>query len=188
MKPVILTIASSLSAASRSSAMARHAHSILAKRGDIDAQFMDLADIEIGIYPRSENDPSVNLLAEQFERSDGFVLATPVYNWHAGANLENFLHYALNPAEGRRYRPFVILGGAGSARSQLALDGLARTMLAEIHGLQVGPPIIGSAADTDSTTREFSEELKSRIAGAIDVLAEHTIAAKSRHNDPVGVA
>jgi NAD(P)H-dependent FMN reductase len=188
MKPIILTIASSLSAKSRSTAMAHHAHSIMAERGDVDAQFVDLACIDIGIYPRSENDPAVNLLAEQFERSDGFVLATPVYNWHAGANLENFLHYVLDPAAARRYRPFVILGGAGSSRSQLALDGLGRTMLSEIHGLQVGPPIIASGAESDSGAGEFSEDLKIRIARAIGVLADHAIAAKSRISDSVGVA
>ena len=76
MKATILIIASSLSKRSRSTTMALHANAVLAQNPDIELEYIDLGEIDIGIYPRSTEDPSIRRMAEQFERADGFV---PVY-------------------------------------------------------------------------------------------------------------
>jgi FMN reductase len=177
-KPNVLTISSSLSPSSRSKVLAKYAHEELG-RMEVESQFLDLADYDIQIYPRSENDPTLRRLVEVFERADGYVIASPVYNWHNAASVTNFLHYALDPEGGRRYRPFLLLAGAGSSRSHLACDGLTRTLTSEIHAIQIGPPIVGAGDEVDKETGWIDESLEQRIVKAISVLAEHAKVAYS---------
>lgn len=176
--PNVLTISSSLSHSSRSKVMAKYAYDELSRLG-VEAQFLDLADYDIQIYPRSEKDPALRRLVELFERADGYAIASPIYNWHNAASLTNFLHYALDPEDGRRYKPFLLLAAAGSSRSHLACDGLARTLTSEIHAIQIGPPIVGAGGEVDKETGLINEALQQRIAKGVSMLAHHAKVAYS---------
>lgn len=170
----ILTVSSSLAVKSRSRVMARAAFEGLSKFTMIESRWLDLAEFDLQPYPTSEDDPVTNRMRKEFEAADGLILACPVYNWGPAASLTNFLHYVLDPENGRRYRPFLILAGAGTSKSHLAMDGLSRSILNEIHGIQIGPPIVGAGADVNRDSGCLAPALAERIENILEKLVRHT--------------
>jgi NAD(P)H-dependent FMN reductase len=62
----------------------------------INRRWIDLAEFDLRSYPRSEDDPVVAWMREEFEAADGVIVACPVYNWGAAGSLTNFFHYVLD--------------------------------------------------------------------------------------------
>jgi|GEM_PF-6732791 len=169
----ILAISSSLSPTSRSRTMARIALDGLTRFEGVRRRWIDLGEFDLRSYPRSEDDPLVAWMREEFEAADGLIVACPVYNWGAAGSLTNFFHYVLDSENGRRHRPFVILGGAGTVRSHLALDGVARSLLNEIQGIQIGPPILGAGSEVDRDSDRLEPSLADRIEKTTTMLVTH---------------
>lgn len=153
--------------------MARVALDGLTRFDGIRRRWLDLAEFDLRSYPRSEDDPIVSWMREEFEAADGMIIACPVYNWGASSSLTNFFHYVLDSENGRRHRPFILLGGAGTVRSHLALDGVARSLLNEIQGIQIGPPILGAGSEVDRDSASLETSLADRIEKATSMLVTH---------------
>ena len=143
----------------------------------VRVDFIDLQVYNIHHYPHSETDPELKTLIERFDAADAWVLAVPIYNWGASGALINFLHYALNDEPLRRFRPFVLLGGAGGQRSYLALDGLARMLIHEIYAVQVGPAILAAGNLVDRATDTIAPELQTRIQISMEALVRFAAAS-----------
>jgi NAD(P)H-dependent FMN reductase len=165
----IVIVSASQSPASRSRLAAHQAHTALQTQ-PVMVDFIDLHEYALPTYPHAEGGAALTELIPRFNAADGWVLAVPVYNWGASAVLTNFLHYALDDAPARRYRPFVLLGGASGLRSHLALDGLARTLTYEISAVQVGPPVLAAGDLADPQNGVLDQDLQQRIARAMQVL------------------
>jgi NAD(P)H-dependent FMN reductase len=170
--PSIVVVSSSLSQHSRSRIMSRYAVEALGRQG-IDAQLLDLAQLDIGLYPASEQAAPLLAATKQFNAAHGWVLAAPVYNFGASGALLNFLHYALDSDFGR-WKPFVLMSSMAGPRSGLALDHVARTMVYEVSGVQVGPTInnIGDAG-VNRATGEMAQELQQRMDAQLAVLSHY---------------
>lgn len=170
--PSVVVVSSSLSQNSRSRIMARYAVESLVGYG-VDAQLLDLAQMGLGLYPAAEQ--AVDLLAatKQFNAAHGWVLAAPVYNFGASGALLNFLHYALDSDFGR-WKPFVLMSSMAGPRSALALDHVARTLVYEVNGVQVGPTI-NNIGDTgvNRATGEMAQELRQRMDTQLAVLSHY---------------
>lgn len=167
--PTVVVVSSSLSEQSRSRIMARYAVEALAAR-QLDAQLIDLAQIEMAAYPASSNSPSLTAATALFNRASGWVLAVPIYNFGASGVILNFLHYALDSDFGR-WKPFVLLSSMGGQRSALALDHVARTLVYEVSAVQVGPTLsnIGDSG-VNRATGEIALELQQRLDAQLAVL------------------
>jgi NAD(P)H-dependent FMN reductase len=152
--------------------MARYAVESLAGQG-VDAQLLDLAQIEIGPYPASEQAPALRAATEQFNAAHGWVLAVPIYNFGASGVLLNFLHYALDSDFGR-WKPFMLMSSMGGQRSALALDHVARTLVYEVSAVQVGPTLsnIGDIG-VNRSTGEMALELQQRMDAQLAVLSHY---------------
>jgi NAD(P)H-dependent FMN reductase len=152
--------------------MCHYAVQALASHG-LAAQLIDLAALEIHLYPHSENQPAVQAALAQFNGAHGWVLAAPIYNYGASGILLNFLHYALDSDLGR-WKPFVLLASMGGQRSALASDHVARTLIYEVNAVQVGPAI-NNYGDTgvNRSTGEMSPDLRQRMDAQLAVLARY---------------
>jgi NAD(P)H-dependent FMN reductase len=169
----ILVVSASLVADSRSRALANAAFRLLDERDDVDSKWLDLVDLDLQLFPRSEADPRLESIKAEFASANGLVLSCPIYNWGASAALMNLLHYVLHTGQGHRYQPFLLLGSAGTPRSHLALGELGRALLHEIAGIQVGPPVIADATDIDAQEGRLTAPLIVRLTMALDALVSH---------------
>ena len=165
----LVIISASQSPASRSRLAAHHARAWLQTQA-VTVDFIDLSEYTLPTYPHAEGGAALAELIRRFNAADGWVLAVPVYNWGPSAVLLNFLHYVLDDDRTRRYRPFVILGGAGGLRSHLALDGLARTLTYEVSAVQVGPAVLAAGDLVNPENGVIDQELQQRIERAMQAL------------------
>lgn len=170
--PTVVVVSSSLSQKSRTRIMARYAVEALGAHG-VEARLLDLAPLDIGVYPTSKEAPDLLAATELFNRAHGWVLASPIYNFGASGVLLNFLHYALDSDFGR-WKPFVLMASMGGQRSALALDHVARTLVYEVSAVQVGATI-NNIGDTgvDRATGEMSLELRQRMDAHLAVLSRY---------------
>lgn len=170
--PTVVVVSASLSQHSRSRIMAHYATEALAANG-VEAQVLDLAQLEIGHYPVSSQDPALRAATTQFNAAHGWVLAVPIYNFGANGALLNFLHYALDKNLGL-WKPFVLLASMGGQRSALALDHVARTLVYEVNAVQVGPTL-SNIGDTgvNRTTGEMTQEFRQRMNVHLAVLSHY---------------
>jgi NAD(P)H-dependent FMN reductase len=166
--PRIVVVAASPSPRSRSRIAARFVAEQIEECGATVAA-IDLLKDPVDPYPGRETDAHRTILVGRFREADGVVLAAPVYNWGPSSHLLNFLHYALE-GEGRRYRPFLLIAGAGGVRSHLAFDGLGRTVVHEEHAVLVGPPVLVAGDDADIEAERLTPELEERLRTVSRVL------------------
>ncbi|RYG48901.1 hypothetical protein EON79_03045 [bacterium] len=170
--PRLAVVSSSMSPTSRSRVGALAcADAIRAAGGEAD--FLDLAEIQLLAYPRSGDDPALLDLVERFNAADGWVVATPTYNFGPSGTLLTFLHYALGSDRGAKWRPFVILTSLAGLRTAMSTDGLARTILHERAAVQVGPPLLMTAADLDSESGAVTSFFGDRIDGQMAALVAY---------------
>ena len=125
--PTIVVVSSSLGMNSRSRLGARRGEQRLRDWG-YPTRWIDLADLSFESYPRSEADPALQSACAQFNTGDGWLIATPVYNFNISGTLLTFLHYALAGDSGERWKPFCLLASMDGLRAGMALDHLGRTL------------------------------------------------------------
>ena len=172
----ICVISSSLSPHSRSRVLARYSVAHLTRQGGA-ARLIDLNEYSLDVFPRSLNDPVVGSLVAEFQAADGWMLATPIYNWAASSALTNFLHYVLESDRCRPYLPFLLAGSAGGARSALACDGLARTLTTAIAAVQVGAPLVANSREVDPAADMIYPGFRQRFDRATDALLHFSVSA-----------
>lgn len=170
MNVVVLT--TSFEEVSRSTLAAGVALAHLESEAGVEVTLLDLATIGLSAYPGEEEDPARDAAVEAFQAGDAFVIATPVHNWGAAAATTAFLSHALDPEDLRKFRPVLVLGGAGTSRSHLALDGLVRTLQSEIDAVVIGKPLLACGDDVDRTAGTLRPDLVERIVRATAVLVQ----------------
>jgi NAD(P)H-dependent FMN reductase len=145
---------------------------------NLSVDLLDLRDYPPLPYPQSKGIAELDELMRRFDAADGWVMAVPVYNWTMSAVLLNFLHYTLDGGQ-RRYRPFVLIAGAGGPRAHLSLDGLARTMIYEVSAVQVGPAILAAGGEANRDTAYLDPALQERISKAMTALGYFATASNA---------
>jgi NAD(P)H-dependent FMN reductase len=141
-----------------------------------EVDFIDLSSLEdLPPYPRGENDAALNALCERFNVAQGWVLATPIYNFGVNGALTTFLHYALSGADDNRWKPFCILASMGGLRGALSADSLMRSVMLERNAVAVGPVIVGLGdANLNRKTGEVSQDMRERIHQQMHALAHYS--------------
>jgi len=171
--PTIAVVSSSLSPVSRSRLGARRAEHRLREWG-LPTRWIDLADLHFEAYPRSEADSDLQRACGQFNTADGWLIATPVYNFNISGTLLTFLHYALAGDAGERWKPFCLLASMDGLRAGLALDHLGRTLQHERGAVAVGPPLIGIGEQLDIRTGRTSPEMSDRMDRSLRALVHYS--------------
>lgn len=177
----VAIVSASQARKSRSRLAALYAQECLVAH-NVTVDLIHLKDYEILTYPHSKDDPTLKDLVQRFRAATAWVLAVPVYNWGPSGVLTNFLHYALSDDPQRRFRPFVILGGAGGQKSFMALDSLAQTMVYEISAVQVGPVVLAAGDQADRDTGVLHSDVKRRIERSMEALCYYAAAATALSN------
>lgn len=83
---------------------------------------------------------------KRLKRSRATVFATPVYNWGPSARLNSYLQNSVKAGQDP-YRPYAVLGAAGSQRAQGYLHSLQNSIAMEDKGINVGAPLVATEAD-----------------------------------------
>lgn len=165
MKPRIGIVCTSLGETSRSRTTARYIESLLIADERVAACRIDVRQAANPFLPGA-----LDILGAALRECDAFVLCTPVHHWSASPLTWQLLGQLRDTR--RDFRPFMVVGGAGSRASVLAFDGLCRAILMETDGIQVGAPIVCAADDADLVLGTLAEALRCRIARSLRELAQ----------------
>jgi len=134
----------------------------------------DVDEIDLGAVPFADewDDRFKNKHRRRLRKSQATVFATPVYNWGPSARLNAYLQNAVKAGQDP-YRPYAVLGAAGSQRAQGYLHGLQNMVAMEDKGINVGAPLVATEDDVmydgDKVTG-VSEAYKKRLAEHAQIL------------------
>lgn len=134
----------------------------------------DVDEIDLGAVPFADewDDKFKNKHRRRLRKSQATVFATPVYNWGPSARLNAYLQNAVKAGQDP-YRPYAVLGAAGSQRAQGYLHGLQNMVAMEDKGINVGAPLVATEDDVmydgDKVTG-VSEAYKKRLAEHAHIL------------------
>jgi len=171
MKPIHVNIVStSPMEQSRSRTALMYAAEQLRAVPGIVVSVTDLRELSIDAYPGPERHPRRDAAVADFNAADAVVIGVPVHCWGPASNAVAFLAHALDPEKGKRFRPFLILGGAGGRSALLALDGVVRTILTEIDAVIVGRPVMIAGDDADLEAGTLQDAVAKRLGVAVDAL------------------
>ena len=108
----------------------------------------DIDEINLGDVPFADEWDSdfKEKHRKRLKSSQATVFATPVYNWGPSARLNAYLQNSVKAGQDP-YRPYTVLGAAGSARSQGYLHGLQNMVAMEDKGINVGAPLVATGED-----------------------------------------
>jgi NAD(P)H-dependent FMN reductase len=138
---------------------AKWVHDIAARRGDIDAEIVDLRDFPMPFFNEVASNawaPSQNPVAQRWQKKvaefDGFVFVTAEYNHSMPAVLKNALDYAY-PEWNKKAAGFVGYGGVGGSR---AVEQL-RLVAAELQLATIRTGVYIQGADFMAVWKNGSE-------------------------------
>lgn len=130
-----------------------------------DVDEIDLKDVP---FADEWDDKFKNEHRARLKRSQATVFATPVYNWGPSARLNAYIQNSVKAGQDP-YRPYAVLGAAGSSRAQGYLHGLQNMVAMEDKGINVGAPLVATGDDMMWS----GETVKGVRAGYKKRLAEH---------------
>ena len=134
----------------------------------------DVDEIDLGDVPFADEWDSdfKEKHRARLKKSQATVFATPVYNWGPSARLNAYLQNAVKAGQDP-YRPYAVLGAAGSQRAQGYLHGLQNMVAMEDKGINVGAPLVATGEDVmrdgDKVTG-VSDAYKKRLAEHAQIL------------------
>ena len=108
-----------------------------------DVDEIDLKDVP---YADDWDEKYKHDARKRLAQSHATVFATPVYNWGPSARLNAYVQQAVKSGSDP-YRPYGVLGAAGSSRSQGYLHSLQNSLAMEDKGINVGAPIVATEND-----------------------------------------
>lgn len=173
--PRVVVIDTSDSPRSRSRAGADVVVARLCERGAA------VTRIDASCWPpasQHESSPEIARAAKLVAAADGVVLGGATHDWAPAAAALNAL-IAILDGEGRPFRPFAFIGGAGGHRAQLAWDIAHRMVTMEANALVVGRTVMVVGDDLDESTRQVTTAVAARIRQTADALFLHACAFKS---------
>lgn len=139
-----LVISSSLNPASKSRILAVRARALLEEQRApvefIELRGMDLPACDGGACYEH---PNVRELGVRIAKSQGIILATPIYNYSVGASAKNLIELT---GEAWARKPVSFLCAAGGQASYMAVMGLANTLMLDFRSYIL--PRFVYAADT----------------------------------------
>jgi hypothetical protein len=108
----------------------------------------DVDEIDLGGVPYADDwdDEYRKEHQERLRKAHATVYATPVYNWGPSARLSAYVQNTVKSGQDP-YRPYGVLGAAGSSRSQGYLHSLQNTLAMEDRGINVGAPLVATEGD-----------------------------------------
>ena len=127
-----------------SNAMAYDYRKELERKGHI-VDDIDLAKTKVP-FADDWNDSFKTRHQRRLSQADAWVVASPTYNWGPSARTSAYLQNAMKGGK-HAYKPYAVLGAAGSVRSQGYMNTLANQMSMEAKGIGVGAPLMATEDD-----------------------------------------
>jgi len=175
-KPRVLIISSSHDPASRSEMLARRCEAVILDRADVE--FLSLKDFGLTGHDLIEplKSSSYLTLHSAVKKSDGVILASPVYNWSCCAELKRFIELVgTTPPDSTVESAFfdkviAFVNAGGGQFSYTAFTGMAASMMLDFKCI-ISPYNV-YADNRDLSDGIFSERLQARIKKSMIVLLE----------------
>ncbi len=155
----ILTISASLSETSRSRILARAAHEVVEASG-ASGRWLDLREHTLPFCDAGAayGDASAVAVKAMLEAADGFIVATPVYNYSVNAALKNLLELT-----GAAWEDKVagFLCAAGGTSSYMSIMGFANSLMLDFRTVIVPRFVYANGSDFDGE-RIINPEIEQR--------------------------
>ena len=168
MSKTIAVVTTSLSEDSRSRIAAKQIEESLKSLG-LETEWIDLSQISMLPYPKSEDDKDLNEIIEKVYKADALVLAFPIYNYGESGHTRDFLAYTLDKKE-MENKVCLLIAGCSTHASFLAPMSLSKTLQAEIGAVMLGPGILACGDDIDKEKRSVSDKLQERLTGGAELI------------------
>lgn len=151
--PRICVLSTSPSSDSRSRQAAQRAVELLETIADVEADYIDLQETPVELYPGTHGDERRADLVRRFNAADGWILAGAVYNGGPSAHIVNFLHFALKPGATPPGLPFFLIASAGGSAGVFAFDALGARIRREVKAVEVATPVLASSDAAENEKR-----------------------------------
>jgi azobenzene reductase len=178
----ILCVQGSLGRPSHTATMAALVARLLERQG-AEVDFVDLRDLPLPTpdpryhhAPLDHPDPVVRRIAEQADRADAFVLATPVYHNSYSGVLKCFLDHLDIPHFADK--PVALCGNSGRTGSVQPVDHL-RIVVRGLHGVAIPYQIVSRNGDytvEGDRVDVTSADLTRRLGLMTDQLVKYAVA------------
>lgn len=174
--PKLIVLSASLRAGSRSRALAQGAFERLKDAGE-DVEWIDLLDTPL---PQCDGgacygDPRVSELKGKLEQAQGYLLATPIYNYDVNSALKNVIELTGQDVWTEKVVGF--LCAAGGQGSYMAVSSLAVSLMLDFHTFILPRFVYASGEDFDEQTLA-SDAVGERLDGICSELVRVTGALK----------
>jgi len=165
-------ISTSLNPKSRSRVLALEAFRLLEEHGGTSG-FIDLAEVALPLCDggRCYGDPEVQRIKTELVRSDGILMACPIYNYDISASGKNLIELTGRDVWTDKVAGF--LCAAGGKGSYMSLMGVIGSLMLDFHTTILPRFVYTTGADFEEGRLE-SPEVRERLGKVVDEFVRYT--------------
>lgn len=172
-----LVISTSLSPASRSRVLAKHAVEELKSHGHA-VDYVDLAETTMPACDATlcYGDPNAQKVGDLIKDAEGVLLATPIYNYGCSSSAKNLIELT-----GKNWTNQIVgfLCAAGGSGSYMAIMGLANHLMLDFRSIIV-PRFVYAQGDCFEGDDIADEDLERRMAKMTNALVHFSTRLSDR--------
>jgi FMN reductase len=131
------------------------------KKANLSCEWMDISKLHLPLCDADAcyNDPAAQNLTTAIEKSDGIIIATPVYNYDVSAAAKNMLELTGSAWEGK---VVAFVCAAGGMSSYMSVMSFANSLMLDFRCLII-PRFVYATGDSFDGDRLTDDKLAKRI-------------------------
>ncbi len=172
-----LILSASLRSESRSRALARESLARLGAAG-VEAELVDLRDHALPLCDGEScyGDPAVLAFKEKLMGADGYLIATPIYNYGSNAAIKNAVE--LTGRDVWTQKVVGYLAAAGGQASYMSLSGLTLSLMLNFRTICLPRFVYATGGDFNEEGELTNEDIKERLDEVTSELVRVTSALR----------
>ncbi|MCP1143505.1 NADPH-dependent FMN reductase [Lysinibacillus endophyticus] len=150
---------------------------------ELELEILYFSDLKHQILDGSPLNEDMQMMIDKFEKADGYIIATPIYQASIPGVLKNA--FDMISPKAMRYKPVSMVANGGTYQHHLVVENQLRPILDYFRCLVTPNYVYTHASHFDADNNIVDDEIKNRLRELARVFVQYCKLSQSLPKEPV---